>query len=62
MSLRAADGGDIPWGSLATGVVVSLVIGVLALHLLLKAVDRTKLHYFAVYCLALGLTVLLFGT
>lgn len=49
----------IPWGPLVLGSLASLVVGVMALELLLAAVRRAKLHYFAPYCWALGLIVLL---
>jgi len=49
----------IPWGPLLIGSFVSLVVGVMALKLLLSAVRRAKLHYFAFYCWALGIFVLI---
>jgi undecaprenyl-diphosphatase len=49
----------IPWGPVAVGSVVSLVVGVLALKLLLRAVRRARLHYFAPYCWAIGVVVLI---
>ena len=50
----------IPWGPVLLGGVISMVVGVVALKLLLGAVRRAKLHYFAVYCWLLGAAVLWF--
>ncbi len=50
--------GEVPWSPAIVGSVVSLVVGVLALKLLLDAVQRAKLHYFAPYCWILGAFVL----
>lgn len=52
--LRAVHIGPVILGSL-----VSLIVGVFALRLLLGAVRRARLHYFAVYCWLLGAAVLL---
>ncbi len=51
---------SIRWGPVLVGGAVSLIVGVFALRLLLEAVRRAKLHYFAIYCWALGGFVLLF--
>ena len=48
----------IPWGPLVVGGIVSLLVGVIALTLLLAAVRRAKLHYFAPYCWIVGVVVL----
>jgi undecaprenyl-diphosphatase len=50
--------GDIAWGPIILGSVVSLAVGIVALLLLLGAVRRAKLHYFAPYCWLLGILVL----
>jgi undecaprenyl-diphosphatase len=44
----------LPWGPILAGSVVSLVTGVLSLRMLLGAVRRARLHYFAIYCWLLG--------
>jgi len=49
----------VPWAPILAGSFVSLVVGVIALMLLLGAVRRAKLHYFAVYCWALGAALVL---
>lgn len=49
----------MPWGAMVTGSIVSLVVGVLALRLLLTAVRRAKLHYFAGYCFVLAAIAIL---
>ena len=48
----------VPWMPILVGSAVSLVVGVVALLLLLGAVRRAKLHYFALYCWALGAAML----
>ena len=52
-------GGALPWGPLAVGSVVALVVGVIALFWLLAAVRRAKLMPFAGYCLILGTLMML---
>ncbi|MEK6797692.1 MAG: undecaprenyl-diphosphate phosphatase [Planctomycetota bacterium] len=49
----------LPWGPILTGSLISLIVGVVSLRLLVSAVRRAKLHYFAFYCWAAGLLVLL---
>lgn len=58
LALPAEQLETIPWGPLIVGAVASLMVGVVALRLLLVAVRRAKLHYFALYCWALGVFVL----
>ena len=62
LELPAAELQAIPWGAIVVGALVSTVVGVLALKLLLSAVRRAKLHYFAPYCVAVGLWAMLFRT
>jgi undecaprenyl pyrophosphate phosphatase UppP len=50
--------GQLPWGPIVMGSLVALLIGILSLELLVQAVMRAKLHYFAVYCWLLGGLVL----
>jgi len=52
-------GATLPWGPLAVGSVVALVVGVVALYWLLAAVRRAKLLPFAGYCLVLGTLMML---
>ncbi len=64
--LKLSDTFDLPdepftaiaWGPAIAGSALSLLVGVFALKLLLKAVRRASLHYFALYCWALGAFVL----
>lgn len=58
ISLPAAELSAVNWQPLLLGSVTSLIVGVAALRLLLGAVRRAKLHYFAVYCWLLGGVVL----
>ncbi len=51
--------GSVPWRPILLGSLVSFGVGVVALKLLLDAVRRAKLHYFAVYCWVIGALVLL---
>ena len=46
--------------AMVTGLCVAAVTGYLALRLLLRVVDRGKLHYFAYYCWAAGAGAILF--
>lgn len=48
------------WSPVLTGSAAALVVGIIALKLLLGAVRRAKLHWFALYCWAIGTAVLLF--
>ena len=48
----------INWGPILFGSAVSLVVGVFALRLLLQAVRRARLHYFAYYCWLIGVLTL----
>ncbi len=48
----------VAWGPVIAGGAVSLLVGVCALNVLLGAVRRAKLHYFAIYCWALAALVL----
>lgn len=41
-------------GPLIAGVIVSFVVGLLTLKWLLKLVSQRKLHWFAIYCIAIG--------
>lgn len=50
---------EIPWTPVVVGSFVSLIVGVAALMILLRVVRRSKLHYFAPYCWALGALVLI---
>ena len=47
-----------PWTHLLAGVVVSFVVGLIALWCLNRWLAKGKLHYFAWYCFALGAVVL----
>lgn len=59
LALPAESLRGIPWGPIAAGTIVSTIVGVLALTLLLSAVRRAKLHYFAPYCWVIGIFVLM---
>lgn len=49
----------LPWGPILVGSLASLVVGVVSLRLLIGAVRRAKLHYFAVYCWLVGVAIVL---
>ena len=49
--------GDLAIGQLLFGAVISFAVGIVALRFLIRIVTQRKLHWFAWYCLALGLTV-----
>lgn len=46
-----------PWTHLVAGVVVSFVVGVAALRWLLNWLQLGRLHYFAYWCIPVGLAV-----
>ena len=50
-----------PWAPLVIGAVVAAVSGYIALKLLLKLVRGGRLHWFAYYCWALGITALVWS-
>lgn len=56
--LKGGAGGLAPGPTLA-GMLTSFVVGVAALRLLLGLVSRSKLHWFAWYCAALGTGVII---
>jgi undecaprenyl-diphosphatase len=48
-------------GPLIVGTIVAMVVGYLSLKLLLNIIKNDKFKWFSVYCLVLGLIVLLFA-
>ncbi len=46
---------------LVAGALVSFVVGLVALALLARVLERGRLHYFGWYCIALGLIVVAFN-
>ena len=60
LHLRSILKGDLgtPLPVLATGVVVSFLVGLAALEWLLRIVARGRLHWFAWYCLIVGIGVI----
>ncbi|MGM0444411.1 MAG: undecaprenyl-diphosphate phosphatase [Fibrobacterota bacterium] len=54
LKLRDIQSIDLPPGLVATGFFVSLITGLFALTILLKFVNRGKLHLFAPYCAGLS--------
>lgn len=61
---------DVEWSALSSsmivamivGVVVSAVVGILAIKLLKWIVSNDKFQYFGYYCLVLGVVVIILGT
>jgi undecaprenyl-diphosphatase len=53
-----ASPGQVHYGSLTAGAVVSFLVGLLALWWLLKWLQQGRLHLFAWWCIALGAAVL----
>lgn len=48
-------------GALAAGVLVSALVGTCALMVLLRVIERGRLHWFAAYCLPAGALMALYG-
>ena len=59
LQLPDAEFQQTPWGPIVAGTAVALATGVISLALLVQAVRRAKLHYFAWYCWGLGLLAVL---
>jgi undecaprenyl-diphosphatase len=49
----------VNWSLLGVGAFVSFVVGFFALKALLALITRNKLHYFAYYCLTVGLLTII---
>ena len=54
--VRGTSGG-LAIGQLLFGAVISFAVGIVALRFLIRIVTQRKLHWFAWYCLALGMSV-----
>ena len=54
---REGTGAQLPWGDLAMGAVVSMLVGFVALRWLLLILRGGKFRYFAYYCIPLGIAV-----
>ena len=52
-------GADIPLQHLAMGSAVSFLVGLLSLHWLIRWIERGKLHYFAWWCIPVGIGVVI---
>ena len=59
--LKGGLGNDIPMGAVALGGFVSLLASLLAMRLLVLAVVRRRLSWFAIYCGAAGLLAIVLG-
>jgi len=46
---------ELAWSPILVGTLASFAVGVLALRMLLRTVQRSRLHLFAPYCLIVGL-------
>lgn len=66
MELKDLVSGEKPFtgdaGALALGMLVSCVVGLLALNWLIRMIAKDKLHWFAVYCLLVGIATILWQT
>lgn len=49
----------IPLPTLLMGIVVSFLVGIVALRMLIKLISKQKLHWFGYYCLCAGTAVLI---
>jgi undecaprenyl-diphosphatase len=55
--LLVSGGTGSPWGLLVLGACVSFLVGLAALFWVLNWLERGRLHYFAYWCIPLGLAV-----
>ena len=53
--------GNIPIASYIMGFLSSAIVGYITIKLLIDIVNKGKLHYFAYYCLALALILLIYS-
>lgn len=53
-----AGGAATPWLGLAVGTITAFVVGLLAIRALLALVSRGRLWVFSIYCIVLGILVL----
>jgi undecaprenyl-diphosphatase len=49
----------IPMPTLLMGIVVSFLVGIVALRMLIQLISKQKLHWFGYYCLCAGTAVLI---
>ena len=56
--IRDLSSTDINIAPLIIGMIVSVIVGYAALKLLLKIIQKKQIHYFAPYCLILGVFIL----
>lgn len=52
------EGREIEWLPTLVGTVTAMFVGYFAIHLLLRVIRESKLHFFSWYCWALGVVVL----
>lgn len=57
----AAGAGSGSLGPVAVGMLVSLVVGIASITLLMRIIRRGRLHWFAAYCMPLGVTIVLYS-
>lgn len=55
-------GASAPWGGLAVGTVAAFVVGLLAIKTLLALVSSGRLWTFSIYCVSVGIAVLVCAT
>ncbi len=61
LSSSAIDTNELNVSALIIGFLAAFISGVFACSWMLKIVKKSKLIYFAVYCLAIGLSAILYG-
>jgi len=55
----ATSSADWNWPALIAGALTSFLVGIASLKLLLRAISRFRLHWFAYYCIAMAVGTLL---
>jgi undecaprenyl-diphosphatase len=61
-TLHAANAGATPWATYVLACAVSAAVGYVAIALVIRAVRGSKLKYFAVWCVLMGIMAIVWGS
>lgn len=59
LSASSGEAATTPWLHLLIGFTVSFAVGLVALHWLVKLIEVGRLHYFAYWCIPVGVAVVI---